>query len=76
MALACLAAPLMLLFGLEQYVALTFWGAEFATATWAWPLVFLAGVVLLFAMLHLARGVAILHGHMAKHLLVKSGRRD
>jgi uncharacterized membrane protein len=36
------------------------------------PFVFLLGVVLLFAMLHLARGVGHLQGTLAKHLLVKS----
>jgi uncharacterized membrane protein len=38
----------------------------------ALPLSFLAGVVLLFAMLHLARGVGKFQGALAKHLLVKS----
>jgi hypothetical protein len=33
----------------------------------------LIGVVLLFAMLHLARGVGYAHGQLAKNLLVKSG---
>jgi len=36
------------------------------------PLCVLAGLLLLFALLHLARGVAYLHGQFAKHLLVKS----
>jgi hypothetical protein len=35
------------------------------------PLVFLAGVLLLFVTLHLARGIGYLHGQFAKHLLVK-----
>jgi uncharacterized membrane protein len=35
------------------------------------PLLFITGVVLLFSMLHLARGVGHVHGHIAKHLLVK-----
>lgn len=36
------------------------------------PLVFAAGVVLLFATLHLARGIGHLQAALAKHLLVKS----
>lgn len=38
------------------------------------PLVFIAGVLLLFATLHLARGIGYLHGQFAKHLLVKSSQ--
>lgn len=41
--------------------------------TWALPLVFVGGVVLLFATLHLARGVGAMHGQIAKHMLVRSG---
>jgi hypothetical protein len=36
------------------------------------PLAFLVGVFLLFAMLHLARGIGRLQGALAKHLLVQS----
>jgi uncharacterized membrane protein len=36
------------------------------------PLAFLLGVVLLFSMLHLARGIGRLQGNLAKHLLVKT----
>ena len=38
------------------------------------PLVFIVGVLLLFATLHLARGIGYLHGQFAKHLLVKSSQ--
>ncbi len=38
------------------------------------PLVFIAGVLLLFVTLHLARGIGYLHGQFAKHLLVKSSQ--
>ncbi|MCD7099666.1 sensor domain-containing protein [Stenotrophomonas sp. MMGLT7] len=38
---------------------------------WALPFVFVAGVALLFATLHLARGLGHLHGQLAKHLLVR-----
>jgi uncharacterized membrane protein len=36
------------------------------------PLAFVIGVVLLFSMLHLARGIGRMQGGIAKHLLVKS----
>ena len=38
------------------------------------PLMFVLGVLLVFAMLHLARGIATMHGAIAKHLLVKSAQ--
>jgi hypothetical protein len=41
---------------------------------WAAPLVLAAGVLLFFLTLHLARGVGIAHGALAKHLLVKSAQ--
>lgn len=40
----------------------------------ALPLVFVLGVFLLFATLHLARGIGYLHGQLAKHLLVKTSQ--
>ncbi|MGY3264115.1 sensor domain-containing protein [Lysobacter sp. HA35] len=39
---------------------------------WGLPFVFVGGVFLLFATLHLARGVGRLHGQIAKHMLVES----
>ena len=41
---------------------------------WAAPLVLAAGVLLFFLTLHLARGVGIAHGALAKHLLVKTAQ--
>jgi len=43
---------------------------------WALPLCFITGVLLLFATLHLARGVGYLHGQLAKHMLVKTSPYD
>ena len=43
---------------------------------WALPLCFLAGVLLLFVTLHVARGVGYLHGQLAKHMLVKTAQYD
>lgn len=39
---------------------------------WSLPLMFVLGTLVLFALLHLVRGVAYLHGQFAKHLLVRS----
>ncbi|WP_233198533.1 MULTISPECIES: sensor domain-containing protein [Luteimonas] len=41
---------------------------------WATPVVLVAGVLLLFASLHLFRGIGRMHGGIAKHLLVKTAQ--
>ncbi len=41
---------------------------------WQLPLLFAAGVVILFGTLHLARGIGLVHGRLAKHLLVHASR--
>ena len=41
---------------------------------WGLPLVLVCGVLLLFATMHVARGIGRLHGLMAKHLLVKTAQ--
>lgn len=38
---------------------------------WSLPLFFIAGVLLFFVLLHLARGIGHLHGQLAKRLLVQ-----
>ena len=70
--LSCMAAPLALLLGFDRYVSLDFGGSTFLPLPWTAPLLFVGGVLLLFATLHVARGVAHLHGQLAKHLLVKA----
>ena len=40
-------------------------------AFWLWPAMVAVGGLLLFATLHLARGIGRLHGAVAKHLLVR-----
>ncbi len=40
------------------------------------PISFVIGVFLLFAVLHLAKGVAATHGGLAKHLLVVTNSRS
>jgi uncharacterized membrane protein len=49
------------------------WGLLNLPPGLALPLLFVAGVVLLFAMMHLVRGAGRLHGAIAKQLLVRSG---
>ena len=49
---------------------------QWLLAPWGSPLLLLAGIVLLFAFLHLARGVGRLHAAIAKQLLVKGSADD
>lgn len=53
-------------------------GHDMSTSLQGWELPFLlvAGVVLLFTTLHIARGIGHLHGQLAKHLLVRSAQHD
>lgn len=70
--LAFIAAPFGYFFASGNY-AMTFGDYDMvANAPWLLPLLSVAGVVLLFATLHLARGIGKLHGLLAKHLLVRS----
>ncbi len=39
--------------------------------TWALPLTFIGGILLLTAVMHLAKGIGMMHGHLAKALLVR-----
>jgi uncharacterized membrane protein len=83
-ALGCIAGPLLLGFGAFDGWWVDHWGIgslmlndhDMSTTLHAWqlPIVFLCGVVLLFATLHLARGIGRMHGVIAKHLLVKSAQ--
>lgn len=41
---------------------------------WGLPLLFVAGILLLFVALHVVRGIGRLHGLFAKHLLVKTAQ--
>ena len=70
--LAFIAAPLGYFFAGENY-GVTLDGYDVVSnAPWLLPLICVAGVLLLFATLHLARGIGKLHGLLAKHLLVKA----
>lgn len=75
--LTLIAAPVLLALGETGMFAID--GIQLAGAEalpWTWPLVALAGIVLLFATLHLARGLGHLHAHLAKHMLVKTAQHD
>ena len=74
--LAFIAAPVAVLFG---SISGGLWLDNIQVGSeqgWWWqlPLLFVAGVVLLFTTLHLVRFVGQLHGQLAKHLLVKSSQ--
>ncbi len=75
LSLSLIAAPFALLFGFGSH-----WFIDdnlvLDVDAWAWPLAMLAGVVLLFLTLHLARAIGMLHGQLAKHMLVKTAQYD
>ena len=71
LALGSIAAPFLRLFGASGG-NITLDGTDLLATSVFWlPLVFIAGVLLLFGMLHIARGIGYLHGQLAKHLLVQ-----
>ncbi|MDH5824426.1 sensor domain-containing protein [Luteimonas sp. RD2P54] len=82
-AAALVAAPVLAALGIaDTGIAMQGWQLLYIDAdtigtgapAWALPLLFVAGVLLLFATLHLARGIGRLHGLLAKHLLVKTAQ--
>jgi len=70
--LAFIGAPIGYLFADEHYAFTIDNYNVIASAPWLLPLICVAGVLLLFATLHLARGIGKLHGLLAKHLLVRN----
>jgi len=69
LSLALVAMPIAQLFGFAPTMVNDvgyFW------PLWTLPFSMLGGVLLFFVMLHIARGVGWVHGHVAKHLLVKT----
>lgn len=54
------------------FATFTFDGSDVLPSPALIPLSLAAGVLLLFATLHLARGIGYMHGQLAKHLLVRS----
>jgi uncharacterized membrane protein len=68
--LSLIVAPVAKMFGVNGVVELQ--EAPFMPDTpLMWPLCFIAGVLLLFGTLHLARGIGRMHAWLAKHLLVR-----
>ena len=83
--IAFIATPLLVWFGdvttdtqLGGWQILNIDGNDIGTSLQLWELPFLliAGVLLLFVTLHIARGVGVLHSQLAKHLLVKAAQYD
>jgi len=73
LSLSLIAAPLALFPGLHLNVWM--FGIDIPQqAPYLLPLVSVTGVVLLFASLHLFRGIGRMHGGIAKHLLVKTAQ--
>jgi hypothetical protein len=77
--LSFMAAPLLVWFGeIDTGIGVGGWQFLYvdndyistSLEPWALPLLFVAGALLLFVTLHLARGLGVLHGQLAKHLLV------
>lgn len=69
LAVGFMAAPIMHFF--VDYGHVQFGALSPSHSYWALPLIFIAGVLLFFGMLHLARGIGHLHGLLAKNLLVR-----
>ncbi|HSX63988.1 MAG TPA: sensor domain-containing protein [Pseudoxanthomonas sp.] len=69
--LAFIAAPLGWFFPASLDVTFVHWNVT-EQAPWLLPVISAIGIVLLFATLHLARGIGKLHSLFAKHLLVRS----
>lgn len=72
-AAACIAAPVTTALGWPAWIMI---GNTYVDAgpVWLWPLWMAVGVIVLFATLHLARGLGHVHAQLAKHLLVKSAQ--
>ncbi|HBK47652.1 MAG TPA: hypothetical protein DDZ67_14725, partial [Xanthomonadaceae bacterium] len=71
LSLGLIWSPIAALF--DGMYAGVFINGEQMLPVWATPLLAAVGLVLLFATLHLARGIGRLHGQVAKHLLVRLG---
>ena len=70
-------APPLALFGAFDGWSLSggwygYWEPSTTLGVWELPVAFACGVVLLFATLHLLRGIGRVHGAIAKQLLVKA----
>ena len=68
--LALVAAPFAQALGYGANIHLDHTGWFDPTSPWTWPLLVLAGLLLVFATLHLARLIGRMHGKLAKYLRV------
>ena len=68
--LALIAAPIAQVLGYGAHIHLGHSGWFDPGSPWAWPLLVVAGLLLVFATLHLARLIGRMHGKLAKYLLV------
>ncbi len=71
LSMGLMAAPFLHLMGVPGGIRLHLESNVLELSPWMSPLVFVAGVLLLFILLHVVRGIGYLHGQLAKHLLVK-----
>lgn len=82
LSIAFIATPLLVWFGeVSTDLQLGAWwflddSGRTSLHGWELPLLLVAGVLLLFVTLHIARGIGHLHGQLAKQLLVKSAQHD
>ncbi|NUS38079.1 MAG: hypothetical protein HOQ02_03530 [Lysobacter sp.] len=73
LSVGCIGAPIVALVGDTGWMMVDGVVVD-AGAPWTWPLWMAVGVLLLFATLHVARGIGHVHAQLAKHLLVKSAQ--
>ncbi len=72
LSLALIALPFAHWFGFGEHIMVNGFDFFDPYSPWLWPLSILAGVLLLFAALHLARFIGRVHGRIAKQMLVSS----
>ena len=72
LSLALIALPFGYWFGFGEHIMVHGFDFFDPYSPWLWPLSIAAGVLLLFATLHLARFIGHMHGRIAKQLLVSS----
>lgn len=70
--LALIATPIAALLGFEGTLMMDGYDVWAVAAPWQWLVAMVAGVLLLFVTLHVARFVGRMHGRLAKTMLVSS----
>lgn len=74
--LGFMAAPFARFYGESGVIVIDGDVLHWSAPDWSLPLFFLGGVLLLFVLLHAARGIGHLHGALAKSLLVRVADAD